>query len=235
MANYQVIYADPCWPYNARRNKNTKFGGGVHGHYDVMTEQELCQMGNWINSIADSNCALFMWATGPRTDMAIRVATSWGFRFATAKAFTWIKVAKKIKLPYDVKLPGNVVLPAGTTIPFQALGERTALGLTTIVGPGNYTGSNTEDCMLFIKGKMKPINKLVPQIVLHPRMKHSKKPPEVRDRIVRMFGDVPRIELFARERAPGWDANGLELDGTDYTKLSSIVTVQGTHILSPAA
>ena len=39
----------------------------------------------------------------------------------------------------------------------------------------------------------------------------SAKPPETRDRIVRLMGDVPRLELFARERVLGWDAWGNEL------------------------
>ena len=39
---------------------------------------------------------------------------------------------------------------------------------------------------------------------------HSKKPDETRDRIVRLMGDLPRIELFARSRAPGWDVWGNE-------------------------
>jgi N6-adenosine-specific RNA methylase IME4 len=42
---------------------------------------------------------------------------------------------------------------------------------------------------------------------------HSKKPDEARDRIVELVGDLPRIELFARERTPGWDVWGNEVDG----------------------
>jgi site-specific DNA-methyltransferase (adenine-specific) len=42
--------------------------------------------------------------------------------------------------------------------------------------------------------------------------RHSAKPAEVRDRIVRLMGDVPRIELFARERAQGWEAWGNEVE-----------------------
>lgn len=33
---------------------------------------------------------------------------------------------------------------------------------------------------------------------------------EIRDRIVELMGDLPRIELFAREAAPGWDVWGNE-------------------------
>ena len=46
-------------------------------------------------------------------------------------------------------------------------------------------------------------------------MEHSKKPDEIRDRIVELCGDVPRIELFARNRADGWDSLGNEIDGRD--------------------
>lgn len=230
---YNIIYADPAWEYAARAtNKITRFGSGVHGQYDVMTELELCSMRNYIQSLMADNCALFMWATGPRQDMALRVVEAWNegvrykrdkLRFVTGKAFTWIKAAKKIKLPQDVtvRLPRGkkLVLPEGTVIPFQMLNERTVIGMKALTGPGNYTASNTEDVMLFVKGRMPVVEKLVPSVIIHPRMDHSRKPSETRDRIVRACGDLPRIELFARDQAPGWDANGLELDGTDYRKL----------------
>ena len=45
-----------------------------------------------------------------------------------------------------------------------------------------------------------------------PRREHSRKPDEVADAIVRLCGDLPRIELFARTRRPGWDAWGNEVD-----------------------
>ncbi|BCV04979.1 MAG: hypothetical protein CM15mV95_510 [Caudoviricetes sp.] len=40
---------------------------------------------------------------------------------------------------------------------------------------------------------------------------HSKKPDCVRDRIVELCGDLPRIELFARQKTPGWDVWGNEV------------------------
>jgi len=48
---------------------------------------------------------------------------------------------------------------------------------------------------------------------MHPRLGHSVKPPVVRDRIVQLFGDLPRIELFGRQETPGWDAAGFGIDG----------------------
>lgn len=47
-------------------------------------------------------------------------------------------------------------------------------------------------------------------VIISPRMEHSKKPDEVRKRIVELCGDVPRIELFARQAVDGWDCWGLE-------------------------
>jgi N6-adenosine-specific RNA methylase IME4 len=44
--------------------------------------------------------------------------------------------------------------------------------------------------------------------VVSVRQEHSKKPAIVRDKIVELFGDIPRIELFARETCNGWDSFG---------------------------
>ena len=41
---------------------------------------------------------------------------------------------------------------------------------------------------------------------------HSKKPQEARNRIEKLMGDVPKIELFARQRVDGWNAWGNEVD-----------------------
>jgi site-specific DNA-methyltransferase (adenine-specific) len=41
--------------------------------------------------------------------------------------------------------------------------------------------------------------------------RHSRKPKEVRERIELLFGDIPRIELFARQNFSGWDAWGNEV------------------------
>jgi N6-adenosine-specific RNA methylase IME4 len=80
--------------------------------------------------------------------------------------------------------------------------------------PGYYTGSNSEDCFLGLKGKMKVQDKGVRQVVVAPLTQHSEKPTEVRDRIVQLFGDLPRIELFARQRVEGWDAFGDQVEGS---------------------
>lgn len=78
-------------------------------------------------------------------------------------------------------------------------------------GLGHWTRGNSEPCLLARRGKPKRVSASVSQIVMSPRMRHSAKPPEVRERIVELMGDVPRLEMFARERAAGWTSWGNEL------------------------
>ena len=77
-------------------------------------------------------------------------------------------------------------------------------------GLGFWTRANAELCLLATKGKPKRISAGVGQLVFSPLRRHSQKPAEVRDKIVELMGDLPRIELFAREAAPGWDVWGNE-------------------------
>ena len=83
------------------------------------------------------------------------------------------------------------------------------------MGCGFWTRSNAEICLLATRGHPRRVSTSVRQIVDAPVMEHSRKPDEVRDRIVQLLGDVPRIELFARQTATGWDCIGNEIDGTD--------------------
>jgi N6-adenosine-specific RNA methylase IME4 len=79
-------------------------------------------------------------------------------------------------------------------------------------GIGYYTKSNAELCLIGTKGMPSKIKKSdnVSSIVLSKRREHSRKPDEVRSRIVELFGDVPKIELFARQSFEGWDVWGNE-------------------------
>ena len=65
-----------------------------------------------------------------------------------------------------------------------------------------------------MKGKPKRKSASVRQLVFAPVEQHSKKPDEVRDKIVKLMGDQPRVELFARQKTPGWDVWGNEVNCT---------------------
>lgn len=77
-------------------------------------------------------------------------------------------------------------------------------------GLGHWVNGNAELCLLATNGHPHRVSRNVKQIVFSPRGSHSVKPPEVRDRIVALMGDNPRIELFARQAVAGWDCWGNE-------------------------
>ena len=179
---YSIIYMDPPWEYNKRPN-NTKSGLGAMGHYGTMTMQEIKALP--ISDLAAENCAVFMWCTHPKLDQQIQLFRHWGFRFCTC-AFMWIKTTKAGK-PY--------------------------------FGVGHYTKHNSEPCYLGVKGKMTVKSNFVSQIIIQPQYRgekgkiiHSKKPEIVREKIVELFGDLPRLEMFARDTTDGWDVWGNEVE-----------------------
>ena len=78
-------------------------------------------------------------------------------------------------------------------------------------GLGYWTRANNEICLLGTKGNPKRVSKAVHQVVVDKIREHSRKPDCIRERIVDLCGDLPRIELFARQRLPGWDCWGNEV------------------------
>ena len=76
---------------------------------------------------------------------------------------------------------------------------------------GRWTMGNIEVCLLATRGRPQRQVNNIKQLVIVQRTLHSRKPEEVRERITELMGDVPRIELFARERAENWDAWGNEI------------------------
>ncbi len=176
---YQIVYADPPWSYNDK----------MKGHTFSLDHEYETQNKNWIknlpiNSIADKNCVLFIWAVSPLLPECFEVIKSWGFKYKTV-AFCWSKETKN-----HIKV-SNL---------------------------GRWTMGNVELCLLATKGHPKRIVKNIKQLVQSCRTKHSKKPPIIRDHIVCLMGDLPRIELFARKEKDlinyddwdGWDTFGNE-------------------------
>lgn len=83
----------------------------------------------------------------------------------------------------------------------------------TVSNLAPWTLKNCELCLMGTRGRMVQYKQKnnIPQLVEAIRTRHSEKPEEVRRRIEELFGDVPRIELFARKRFHGWDCWGNEV------------------------
>ena len=95
---------------------------------------------------------------------------------------------------------------------------------STVANIAPWTMKNYEICLLGIKGSMQKYKQTnnIYQKVVAVRNKHSQKPDIVRNRIVDLLGDLPRIELFCRgdrdedlfgyNRLKGWDIWGNEVE-----------------------
>jgi site-specific DNA-methyltransferase (adenine-specific) len=77
---------------------------------------------------------------------------------------------------------------------------------------GTFTLGGIEICLLGLKGKLKREMLNIRQVLLQPRGVHSQKPEKIRNDIYSLYGDLPRIELFARTKTEGWDVWGNEVE-----------------------
>jgi site-specific DNA-methyltransferase (adenine-specific) len=81
-------------------------------------------------------------------------------------------------------------------------------------GLGYWFRGEIEILLLGKRGKVKPFRCQLPNFIEHPVLGHSEKPEAFRRLIeTATVGMEPKIELFARNKAPGWDAWGNEVDG----------------------
>ena len=91
---------------------------------------------------------------------------------------------------------------------------------TLFTGMGYWTRANAEICILATRGHPKRQARNVHQVIVSHIEEHSKKPDEARRRIEALMGDVPRIELFARQYPPGWDVWGNEVESSVEMRLN---------------
>lgn len=98
-----------------------------------------------------------------------------------------------------------------STVAFEWL-KRTTTGKPVCFMGRWMTGGAIELCLLARKGSVPRISKCVRRLIDAPRENHSKKPPETRNRIIELVGELPRVELFARQKTEGWDVWGNEVE-----------------------
>jgi N6-adenosine-specific RNA methylase IME4 len=182
---FEIIYADPPWTFRTWSAKGK--GRSPERHYDCMSLADVRALA--VPDIAAENCTLFLWATDPLLPEALKLIEAWGFTYRTV-AFHWAKLNKST-----------------TGLFFTARDFFT--------GMGYWTRANPELCLLATRGKPQRVSMSVRRLVIEPRREHSRKPDEVADRIVSLMGDVPRVELFARQSRDGWETWGDEADKFD--------------------
>ncbi|MBF0249939.1 MAG: hypothetical protein HQL35_04835 [Alphaproteobacteria bacterium] len=192
---FRVISADPAWRFKTYSEK----GQDKCPDYDTMTIGEIRDMP--VEILAAKDCVLFLWVTWPMMPDWNSVIESWGFEYA-GLAWEWRK--------------------------FNPVTGKYAFG------PGYGTRKNLEPCLLATRGnpQLKPelpddlfglgrvpegvrsvrdwIECWPDEEIRAPRdVEHSRKPDEQYERIETLF-DGPYVELFARQKWPGWRGWGKE-------------------------
>ncbi len=79
-------------------------------------------------------------------------------------------------------------------------------------GMGFYTRSNTEPCLLAIRGSMPVQAHDIQALIYSPVREHSRKPDEQYPKIERLYPNMRYLEMFARRKRPGWDTWGNEVE-----------------------
>jgi N6-adenosine-specific RNA methylase IME4 len=82
------------------------------------------------------------------------------------------------------------------------------------IGLGYFVRNQHELLLVATRGDMpspSPANR-PPSVISAPRREHSRKPDEAYALIEAMYPALPKLELFARQRRPGWDVWGNETD-----------------------
>jgi site-specific DNA-methyltransferase (adenine-specific) len=93
---YKLIYADPPWEYLAKsppsKIEKQPETCSVSYYYDTMSFEEIKNMKDFVNELADDDCVLFLWGTTPTIEWAFEVMKEWGFKYKTM--LTWEKTDK---------------------------------------------------------------------------------------------------------------------------------------------
>lgn len=181
---YQVIYADPPWDYGGKLQFDKSSTDKLH--FD------------------------------PKKKIFISSAS---FKYPT------VKLKQLMQLNISNITADDALLFMWTTGPQLAnaikLGEAWGFEYKTVGfvwnkmkhNPGQYTMSQTEQVLIFKKGRIpKPRGaRNIKQLFEKPRTLHSEKPKEISDFITQMFPEQEKIELFARVKQEGWDFWGLDV------------------------
>jgi len=177
IGRFDLIVIDPPWSYYGQQDK----WAAAAKFYPTMSDDEVYALP--ISCAMSKRSIVFVWATAPRLDAAIRCIERWGLSFRGV-AFTWVKTR------HDGR-------------PIGAQGVRASITKPTceyVLAASNVS-----------KGRPIPVaDESVASVVLAPRREHSRKPDEVIERIERMYPQASKLEIFARQERAGWKSIGNE-------------------------
>lgn len=196
-SKFQLLLADPAWAFRTFNGRNRtptqKQFREAEDHYATMSTDDMAALP--VSDIVAKDALLAMWAVGSHLPDAHRLAAAWGFPTCVTDLFYWAK-QKLVQADQIDLFTGDIPPPR--------------------MSMGYHTRKQVEPCLLFSRGKGLPVCAHdVRQLIVAPSLGHSRKPVEQYDRLERLYGDVKRIELFARNTRKGWESWGNEVGKFD--------------------
>jgi N6-adenosine-specific RNA methylase IME4 len=203
---YDIVLIDYPWSYWARSDKGKK--RAPDQHYNTVANDDFSKLMRLLLPLCSKRAIIAAWITNPLKVEFAALVKAWEtdptirLQYATT-LFTWAKAnartASKQRGFYHPDLEADS---------------------NWFAGLGHYTRQNTEEVWALRRVNFETlprINKAVRQFVVAPRdLRHSRKPVQVQERLTALYGDLPRLELFARPPfLSGWDVMGNEVDGKD--------------------
>ena len=179
---YKAILIDPPWPQDNYVDKGVVPARGQQP-YKTMTLAEIA--GLPMQEYMEKDCAVFLWVMDNMPDAAHHLAWAWG---RPSKPLRVVRTNQFVWVKTCLSDP-----------------DKPRIGL------GRWTRGSAESVTVLAQGRP-PLGKVPDQVIIDaPRREHSRKPDEIYERIERLVGG-PFLELFARQRRPGWDQTGDEVD-----------------------
>jgi N6-adenosine-specific RNA methylase IME4 len=189
---YNIIYADPPWSYRD------------------YTSKEVAEKNLNSNSKKSVVMKYEVMKTANICDLPIENIAS-----EDCILFMWVTMPKLNEVFEVIKSWGFKY----STVGFTWVKKNKKNKNSNFWGMGRWTRSNAELCLIGIKGHPKRVSASVHSVIESCIEEHSKKPDIVREKIVELCGDLPRVELFARQYADGWDCWGNEAPESNEQKV----------------
>lgn len=213
---FPIVYCDPPWEYNSRATwADTKFGGGAVGHYNVTDDIDMASWAPQFLSMRPDSGVMLMWVTGPWLEYAPALMRAWGYT-PIKPIFYWVKTTANRAQHYG---PGAYT---GSNVELVYLGQA---NMNHVMTPANRKKKGGDG-----RG-IREVHWFEEEVIetIHPKNRskkiiHSAKPDAFRHLAVQLFGDVPRVEVFARQRFAGWHAIGDQLPGGEPLNAARILT-----------
>ena len=181
--HFRVVVADPGWKFRTWSARGR--GKCADRHYRCEELERIASLP--VGELAAPDSILCLCVVQTHFPAAMQLLEAWGFEYKSV-GFVWVKMPKRWSA------------------------DQHPLRIRPKMGCGYYTRANAEQRWIARRGKgCTRVDRGVDQVIHAPLREHSRKPDAMYAGIERLFGDVPRIELFAREQRPGWSAWGDQL------------------------